>query len=200
VAIPVIAIGTIVAASALLGEHSAEENNAAVNALTDAAMEVGADQLVRLEYDPQGFASSSMMFAVVNQLDARGTDICLDEGFALYVGASRICRGRSDFHLLVRDEGVALDPPTNAELLTTSDQLTPALRAEMTTLTADLRDVLTRNGLSDRAPLLDTELAELAIADQDVPEVLGRSEDFARLAELRSLPAGRFSIYVATST
>jgi hypothetical protein len=136
--------------------------------------------------------AGAVQSGMINLLEHRGFDANarLDQG--LQFGPARHDDGTSP-RVIVRTEATS-DPPPNATLLSLWEPLTGPERSEADRLTRELRALMIENGLADKVPVLDTEIADLA-AYGAPPAVTARLEEFRRLAELRRRGA-RVALYL----
>lgn len=195
VAAGALAIGTVAYTRGAASAHEGDTYTGPIDELTRAAATLGAEQPLYFGYDGDPFSAGTMFLAVANELDKAGFAICVDAAFANQFGSARVCSGRPDVRLFIRNEPTALPPPPGATTLTISDPLSPAERIEADDLTAQLTEVLVRNGLEADVPLLYTPLADLLVDRSPPSEVEALRADILRLSELRRAPGTRFGLY-----
>lgn len=170
----------------------------AIDRLVSGARTVGRDQPIFFDYTGDPFTAGTVFLAVANELDQHGFEICVRPEYAIQFGQRRVCPGRGDVRLLIRDEPLATDTPDHGTVLAISDPLSPAERGEADGLTRRLADVLTRNGMADQVPLLYTPLAHLLL-DRELPaEVAASRAEIERLDALRQHVGTRLGLYAIT--
>jgi hypothetical protein len=196
VAVAVFALGTVAYAqgSADVGAHDTTARP--IEAFVAAAEQLDRSQPVYIDYGGDPFSAGTIFLAVANELDRAGFTLCVNAAFANQFGNARVCRGRSDRSLFIREEPTALEPPQGATVLAIADPLSPADRARADALTARLTEVLVRNDLSDDGPLLHSPLVSLILDHLPPGEAATSRPDVNRLAELRSVPGARLGFYL----
>jgi MFS family permease len=153
---------------------------------------------ITTEGDP--LLADATLAGVVAALDRRGVDTCVEPRLVDKFRAHRVCGLGVGGRLLLRLERTAAAPPAAAETLVVIDPFTPTQRDEIDRLTAELADVLRRDGRAAEIPVLATPLADVILLDRPSPELAARSDDARRLAELRSVPGDRYGLYELTVT
>ncbi len=166
-----------------------------IEAFVAAADHLDRSQPIHIDYGGDPFSAGTIFLAVANELNKRGFDLCVDAAFANQFGEARVCTGRSDLALFIRNEPTALAPPDNSTVLAISDPLSPAQRQEADELTARLDVVLQQNDLSDDEPLLYTQLVGLVLDHLPPDDAARVKADVIRLGELRSVPGTRLGFY-----
>jgi hypothetical protein len=195
-AVAVLAVGTVAYARGSLDADEHDTTTRPIEAFVAAAQHVDRSQPVHIEYGGDPFSAGTVFLAVANELDRSGFTLCVDTEFANQFGSARVCRGRGDLSLFIRDEPTALEPPQGATVLAISDPLVAADRARADALTARLTEVLLRNDLSEDEPLLHSPLVSLILDHLPPDEAAASRQDVARLAELRSVPGTRLGLYL----
>ena len=196
----VLVVGTVAYVGGAASAHEPDTYTGPIGELTAAAAELGAEQPIHFDYGGDPFSAGTMFLAVANELDRAGFAICVDASYAIQFGSRRVCPGRPDVRLFLRNEPTALPPPDGATTLAITDPLSPSERAEADDLTAQLTEILQRNDLEASVPLLYTSLADLVAGDSPPPEVEARRADILRLAELRRVPGTRFGLYAISES
>ncbi len=188
-------LGTIGYAHRTASANAHDTTIAPIKAFTAATGRLDKSQPIHLAYDGDPFAAGTIFLALADQMDRAGFRLCVDAAYASQFGNSRVCPGRSDFELLIRDEPTALAPPDNSTTLAVSDPLSAAQRAEADTLTATLTEVLVQNDLANDVALLYTPLIAVILKDLPPNDAASSGSDIRRLIELRQLPGTRLGLY-----
>jgi hypothetical protein len=164
-------------------------------ASAETAADETAPNLVTFAGDPN--VAGGVHAGLVNQLDRRGYEVAIEHGLSeLQFGKHRLVNERSETQFLVRAESETTDPPPGATILSVWDELSPAERAEVDRLTAELTDVLQSVGLADRAGLLATPTAYWLLIDDPPSAVAERATDIERLSRLREEGGLRLVLYL----
>ncbi len=194
-ALATLVVGTVGYTHGTASANAHDTTVAPITAFVAATRQLDKSQPIHVSYGGDPFASGTIFLAVADEMDRAGFRLCVDAVYANQFGGSRVCRGRDDFELFIRNEPTALVPPDNSTTLAISDPLSPAQRAEADTLTASLTDVLVRNDLADDEPLLYTPLAAVVLRDLPPTEAASSSAAVHRLSELRTIPGTRLGFY-----
>jgi hypothetical protein len=179
-------------------EHDA--TTAPIEAFVTAAEHLDRSQPIHIDYGGDPFSAGTIFLAVADELNKFGFDLCVDSAYANQFGDARVCSGRSDLALFIRNEPTALAPPDNSVTLGISDPLSPAQRQEADELTAQLDAVLQENDLSNDEPLLYTQLVELILDHLPPADAAAVKVDVIRLGELRRVPGTRLGFYAIGAT
>ena len=200
VAAAVLVVGTVGYAHKSASADQHDTTTAPIAAFVAAARHLDRSQPIHIGYGGDPFSAGTIFLAVADELNKIGFDLCVDAAYANQFGDARVCSGRSDLALLIRNEPTALAPPDNATALAISDPLSPAQRDEADRLTARLAEVLQQDDLSDYEPLLDTQLVELILDHLPPADAAALKADVVRLGELRRVPGTRLGFYVVRAT
>ena len=195
VAAVVLVGGTLAYARGAAGADRDDSSVAPITTFVEAASSLDRSQPIHIAYEGDPFATGTVFLAVANQLDRAGFDLCVDADVEHQFGGHRVCDGRADMQLLIRGESTALPPPDGATLLAISDPLSRSERIEADTITASLNDILLRNDLSDREPLLYTQFVSLILDDSPPEELIDARADIERLEQLRHITGTRLGLY-----
>ncbi|MGZ4772611.1 MAG: hypothetical protein ACXV3B_08015 [Ilumatobacteraceae bacterium] len=188
-------VGTVGYTHGTASANAHDTTIAPIKAFVSATAQLDKSQPVHISYGGDPFAAGTIFLAVADEMDRAGFRLCVDAAYANQFGGRRVCEGRSDFELFIRDEPTALAPPDNSTTLAISDPLSGAQRAEADSLTASLTDTLVRNDLADDEPLLYTPLAAVVLRDLPPSEATSNSGAVHRLSELRTVPGTRLGFY-----
>lgn len=169
---------------------------APLEAFTPAALTVIHDGPVLIDFSGDLGGAGGLQAGLVNELDRHGVDVKVDPILQLQFGAWRTDSGSASTHLLVTADGVTRAPPAGARALAVFDELSPADRAEVDQLTAELSSTLERIGSADHVPMLHTGGAALILRDDPPPAVSAEAPKLQRLAELRQHGGTRYVLYL----
>ena len=161
-----------------------------------AAAPLAAQGPVRIDVEGDRVGSSIMMAGVVNELDRRGYDVCVDASFEYQYGSRRVCDGAPRARLVMRSERRELPAPDGTQVVAVTDALTPDGRREADSITAQLSDVLTDHGLAAQLPLLESPLVDVLLDGEPPPAVAAQRPRIERLRQLRSDVSQRYGLYV----
>ena len=195
IAVVGLAVGTVGYAHKSVSADEHDTTAAPIETFVAAAAHLDRSQRIHIDYGGDPFSAGTIFLAVANELNKIGFDLCVDASYSNQFGDARVCTGRSDMALVIRNEPTALAPPDNAVVLAISDPLSPAERQEADELTAQLDVVLQQNDLSDDEPLLYTQLVGLVLDHLPPAEAAAVKADVVRLGELRSVPGTRLGFY-----
>ena len=145
--------------------------------------------------DGDRLLADATLAGVVAALERRGLGSCVEPRLVDKFGDHRVCGDDVSVRFLLRHEPTSAPGPDGAAVVTVVDPLTPDQRAEVDRLTAELADILRRDGRSDEVAVLETYLAGAVLLDDPSAELLARADDVRRLAELRSIAGERFVLY-----
>ncbi|HEX2784620.1 MAG TPA: hypothetical protein VHN36_13625, partial [Ilumatobacteraceae bacterium] len=188
-------VGTVEYAHKTVSADEHDTTRAPIEAFVGAAEHLDRSQPIHIDYGGDPFSAGTIFLAVSDELNKIGFDLCVDAAYANQFGDARVCSGRSDLALFIRNEPTALAPPDNSVTLAISDPLSPAQRQEADELTARLDTVLQQNDLSDDEPLLYTQLVELVLDHLPSADAAAVKADVVRLDELRRVPGTRLGFY-----
>lgn len=169
--------------------------DATIRQLADAVAAASPDEPVAIATEGEPLLADATLAGVVAALDRRGVASCVEERLVAKFRAHRVCPVDVGSRFLLRLERTATDPPDGAMTLIVVDPLTEAERAEVDRLTAEIAEILRRDGRDDEIPVLGTPLADVVVLDDPSPELAARADDARRLAELRSIPGDRYGLY-----
>lgn len=203
--VPVLSLAGVVVVSAVvahalntvaLDDRTAEVVEP-VSVLTDAALELGADdEPIRFDFRGSVLTAEPMLSGVVNRLDAVGVEACVDDTLAYKFGSFRVCPSVPLRTLIIRSEPLVSPPPDGATMVVITDPLTDEERREADNLRAIVADVLDANGMGDRVGVLDTSLADTVLLGDPPPELITVADDVRRLDQLREVPGIRYGLYL----
>ena len=114
VAVTVLVAGTVGYAQKSGSADEHDTTRAPIAAFVAAAEHLDRSQPIHIDFSGDPFSAGTIFLAVANELDNRGFDLCVDAVYANQFGEARVCSGRSDLALLIRDEPTTLAPPDNA--------------------------------------------------------------------------------------
>lgn len=146
--------------------------------------------------DGDRLLADATLAGVVAALDRRGVATCVEERLVDKFRAHRVCGLDDGERWLLRLESTSVAPPDGSTKIVVVDPLTSAQRAEVDRITAELAEILRRDGRDDEISVLDTPLADVVLLGDPSPELAARADDARRLAELRSVPGDRYGLYV----
>ena len=170
------------------------ELTAAVESITEPG------DVVRLDFAGSPLSAETMMSGVGNRLDAAGRQICVGAALAYKFGSHRVCPAAVDAHVVIRNEAVTEPAPEvdgrPSRLLRVVDPLSDAERREADAITAEVAEILVRDGREAEVGVLATHLAGAVLVDSPSTELLAAADRLARLEALRRVPGVRYGLYV----
>lgn len=168
-----------------------------VSVLADGFVAASDGRSARLDFAGAPLLAETMLSGLVNELDRRGVDVCVDEQLAYKLGAHRVCDRGDERRFVVRVEPRSLPAPPGTERIAASDPLSTAERAEAERLAATITEALVAAGRDDLVPVLAGALADVILLDDPTPELGALTADVRRLAALRKVPGDRYALYAA---
>ena len=166
-----------------------------IRQLADAVAPLGLIEPVAITPAGDLLLADATLAGVVAALDRRSVETCVERRLVDKFRDHRVCDADAGSHLLLRLERTSAPPPPGSVTIAVVDPLTEEQRTEVDRWTAELADLLRRDGREDEVPVLDTPLADVILLDDPSPELAARAEDVRRLAELRSIPGDRYALY-----
>jgi hypothetical protein len=168
---------------------------AAIRELTDAAASVDTDGAT-LAITTAGvpLLADATLAGVVAGLERRGVAACVEARLSDKFRPHRVCDGDT-VDLLLRHERSDEDPPSGARTLVVVDPLTSRQREEADRISAEVADILERDGRAGEVDVLGTPLADVVLLDDPSAELLALTDDLRRLAELRAVEGDRYGLY-----
>ena len=130
---PLAALGAVVLVIATVGTirsaastpFPTASSRTILRALAEGAEPVLADGELWIEAAGDPFAAGTMMLGLVNDLDRRGADVCVDPDLAYQFGSARTCPSRTDPYLVLTQTTSPQPPPAGGELLAVADGPSP---------------------------------------------------------------------------
>jgi hypothetical protein len=172
--------------------------HAVIHDLTDAAASVQTDGAT-LGITTAGvpLLADATLAGVVAGLERRGVAACVEARLRDKFRSHRVCGGDT-VELLLRLERSAEDPPAGATTLAIVDPLTSPQRMEADRISAEVAQVLERDGRAGEIDVLGTPLADVVLLGDPSDELLALTDDVRRLAELRAVEGDRYGLYLLT--
>ena len=130
---PLAALGAVVLVIATVGTirsaastpFPTASSRTILRTLAEGAEPVLADGELWIEAAGDPFAAGTMMLGLVNDLDRRGADVCVDPDLAYQFGSARTCPSRTDPYLVLTQATSPQPPPAGGELLAVADGPSP---------------------------------------------------------------------------
>ena len=163
--------------------------------LADATERAALDTPIAVATAGEPLLAESLLAGYVTALENRGIRACVDAALEYKFGAHRVCDPDAGPDVLLRHEPIVEPPPPAATALAVVDPLTEGQRRDADRITADVTDILLRDGRAGDVALLHTTLPGALLLGKPSAELRARSEDLERLTLLRRIPGDRYGLY-----
>ncbi len=163
--------------------------------LADGAIEAAQGRSIRIDIDGPRLEAEAALAGLVNQLDAAGADVCVDESLLYKFRTERACGSRNSADLLLRYETFSAPAPDGARILRVVDPLTTEQRLEADRIRSDVARELTIAGRDDLISILDTPLAASVSELERSLDRPSIASDLDQLVSLRNIGSGRLTLY-----